>query len=62
MNNRSWVSDKGKYFANSKEFIPNEGIEVDDDYVNTMNSIVSSKITMSKNIIEHNYYKKLLGD
>ncbi|MBO5095903.1 MAG: sulfatase-like hydrolase/transferase [Bacilli bacterium] len=62
MNNRSWVSDKGKYFANSKEFIPNEGIEVDDDYVNTMNSIVSSKITMSKNIIEHNYYKKVLGD
>lgn len=62
MNNRSWVSDKGVYFANTKEFIPNEDVEVDEDYVNTMNSIVSSKITMSKNIIEHNYYKKVLGD
>lgn len=62
MNNRSWVSDKGKYFANSKEFIPNEGVVIKDDYVNTMNSIVSSKITMSKNIIEYNYYKKVLGD
>ncbi len=62
MNNRSWVSDKGKYFANTKEFIPNENVNVDENYVNTMNSIVSSKITMSKNIIEHNYYKKVLGE
>lgn len=62
MNNRSWVSDKGSYFANTKEFVPNDGAEVDEEYVNTMNSIVSSKITMSKNIIEYNYYKKVLGD
>lgn len=62
MNNRSWVSDKGKYYANTKEFIPNESVEIDYGYVNTMNSIVSAKITMSKNIIEHNYYKKVLGD
>ena len=62
MNNRSWVSDKGKYFANTKEFVPNEAEEIDEDYVNNMNAIVSSKITMSKNIIEHNYYKKVLGD
>ncbi len=62
MNNRSWVSDKGKYFANTKEFIPNDNEEIDDEYINTMNSIVSSKITMSKNIIEYNYYKKVLGD
>lgn len=62
MNNRSWVSDKGAYFANTKEFIPNKDEEIDEDYVNNMNAIVSSKITMSKNIIEHNYYKKVLGD
>lgn len=62
MNNRSWVSDKGSYFANTKEFVPKDGAEVDEEYVNTMNSIVSSRITMSKNIIEYNYYKKVLGD
>jgi phosphoglycerol transferase MdoB-like AlkP superfamily enzyme len=62
MNNRSWVSDKGKYFANTKEFVPNTDAQIEDDYVEKMNNIVSSKITMSKNIIEHNYYKKVLGE
>lgn len=62
MNNRSWVSDKGKYFANTKEFVPNTDAQIEDDYVAKMNNIVSSKITMSKNIIEHNYYKKVLGE
>ncbi len=61
-NNRSWVSDYGKYFANSKKFVPNEGVEVADDYVDTMNKIVSNKINMSKLIIEKDYYRKVLGN
>ena len=60
-NNRSWVSDEGKYFANSKTFVPNEGVTVSDDYVDTMNKIVSNKINMSKLIIEKDYYKKAMG-
>lgn len=55
--NRSWVSDSGKYFANSKNFV--SSLDVDDNYVNNMNSIVSSKITMSKNIVQNNYYAKI---
>lgn len=62
MNNRSWVSDKGKYYASNKQFIPNEKGNIDDDYVNKMNGVVSTKIIMSKNIIEYNYYKSVLGD
>ena len=62
MNNRSWVSDKGTYFAAEKKFVLKDGATVDEQYVNNMNKIVSSKITMSKNIIEQNYYKKVLGD
>ena len=61
-NNRSWVSDKGKYFANSKTFVPNEGVTVEDDYVDTMNKIVSNKINMSKLIIEKDYYRKVMGN
>lgn len=58
--NRSWVSDKGTYFSASKKFVPKDGIEVDEEYVTNMNKIVNNKITMSKMIIDNNYYKKVL--
>lgn len=61
-NNRSWVSDKGAYFANTKTFVLKDGEKVEDDYVEKMNKIVSSKISMSKYIIEYDYYKKVLGE
>jgi len=58
--NRSWVTDKGTYFAASRKFVPKDEVEVDDDYVSTINQIVNNKITMSKMIIENNYYKKVI--
>jgi len=58
--NRSWVSDKGTYFAASGKFVPIEGAEYEDDYVKNINQIVNNKITMSKLIIEKNYYKNVL--
>lgn len=58
---RSWVTDKGTYFAGSRKFVSKDDVEVEDDYVNTINQIVNNKITMSKLIIENNYYKKVLG-
>ncbi len=57
--NSSWVSDKGTYYTRERKFVPNEGVEVVDDYVSQMNQIVRNKITMSKNIITKNYYSKL---
>ena len=58
--NRSWVTDKGTYFSASRKFVPKENVSVDDDYVKTINQIVNNKITMSKLIIENNYYKKVI--
>ncbi len=57
--NRSWVTDKGTYFAARQEFVPKPGVTVEDDYVKKINQIVNNKITMSKLIIENNYYKKV---
>lgn len=58
--NRSWVTDKGTYFARSGKFVLKDGEEVDEEYVQNINQIVNNKITMSKLIIENNYYKKVL--
>ncbi len=60
-NNRSWISDKGRYFSSTGEFIANQDIIVENNYVNIMNMVVSSKMTMSKLILEKDYYQKVLG-
>ena len=61
-NNRSWISDYGMYYANTKEFVLKDGKKVDSDYVDTMNQIVSNKINMSRLLIEKDYYRKVLGN
>ncbi len=56
---RSWASDKGIYYAAKRQFVPVEGEENDPQYVTTVNQIVNNKITMSKLIIDNNYYSKV---
>ncbi len=59
--NSSWVSDKGIYYTKTKEFVPFAGATFEDDYVSKMNQIVRNKITMSKNIINYDYYNLLFN-
>ncbi len=56
--NRSWVTDEGKYFTNTGEFIGNE-IENKDEYIKKVNVIVRNRINMSKLIMEKDYYGKI---
>ncbi len=59
--NRSWVSDYGTY-KNGK-FTLKEGMELDniEDYVSSMNNLVSNRFTLSANIIKYNMYDYLLN-
>ena len=59
--NRSWVSDKGIYYSHKNEFVAYNGVEVEEEYVKKINQIVNSKISISKLIIENNYYKKVIN-
>ncbi|MCR4581287.1 MAG: LTA synthase family protein, partial [Bacilli bacterium] len=61
-NNKSWVTDKGRYDYLKKKFYPFEGVEVDQDYIKKINSIISTKFQVSKSILQKNYYKKVLGE
>lgn len=60
--NRSWVSDKGRYYSTSKKFVLKEGQEVTEDYVDAMNKKVANKFTMSSLLMTKNYYKIVLGE
>ena len=54
MGDRSWVTSKGTYHAPSNVFVPKE--EVSEDYVNIVNNLVNSRLTISRMILENNYY------
>ena len=57
LNDRSWITDKGKYNAATKKFTPFTDEELEENYVDKINTIVYNKYVISKNILETNYYK-----
>ena len=56
---RSFITDKGRYNAVTGEFFPNEGIEIEDGYVEKVNNIIYRKFQMSRLILENDYYNKI---
>lgn len=61
-NDHSWITTEGKYDAAENKFIPNEGEEVDDEYVERMKAIVSNKLTYSAQVVETDYFNILFGN
>ena len=57
LNDRSWITDKGKYNAATKKLTPFTDEELEENYVDKINTIVYNKYVISKNILETNYYK-----
>ena len=52
----SWKTVKGTYIADKKKFTPNEGVTVEEDYVDRINNIVSNKITYSRELAAVDYF------
>lgn len=60
-NNRSWVTDKGRYNSRTKEFTPADGINIGSEYAEYINNIVKNKIYFSYRTAENDYYGALFG-
>jgi phosphoglycerol transferase MdoB-like AlkP superfamily enzyme len=60
-NDRSWITDYGKYNAATKVFTPNKNKKIPTDYVDKINEIVYNKDVISKNILETDYYRHLFN-
>lgn len=56
--NKSWVTDKGTYYASSGKFVGEEG---DDNYVENVNNVVNNRIAISRMIVASDYYRKLFN-
>lgn len=59
-NDRSFVSDKGTYYSNSKKFVSKDNVDITDSYINDMNIRVDNSFAISKMILETDIYKKVL--
>ena len=60
-NDFSWISEKGRYSTRTGRFTPNEGVEVEEDYVSRINREVRNRINASNSIVSNNYYEKILA-
>lgn len=58
LNDRSWITEKGKYNAETQIFTPYINI-IDENYVTEINTEVYNKYVISKNILETDYYRKV---
>ena len=56
--NRSWVSDYGTYFSNTRTFNLKDGKVLDnqDEYINSMNQRVANGFSISKMLMNNRYY------
>ncbi len=58
--NKSFITDMGRYNSQTGEFIPAEGVTVDESYRKTISALVESKFFYSTKILETDYYAKVL--
>ena len=58
----SWVTSAGQYDCKTKEFTPNPGVSVSDEYVDDVNALVKDKWRYSGMMIQYNYFKYIYGE
>ena len=58
--NGSWKTTMGTYDASKKTFTPAEGVEVSDEYISYISSVVSNKTKFSKSVANYNYYNEIV--
>lgn len=56
-NDRSWITDYGRYDALEKKYTKFKDIENEDEYIKRINAEVYNKFSVSRSILENNYYK-----
>ena len=60
--NFSWVTDYGTYYSQANKFVLKDGkkLENEAEYINRINQQVSNSFSISKMIMETNYYNYIV--
>ena len=59
LSDRSWITKAGRYNSVTRKFTKTTEEEIDDNYIDRINSIVNNRFSMSALILDNNYYKKV---
>lgn len=55
----TWITEKGRFNSQTGKFTPNEGVEVEDGYVERIAAIVANKIKFSREAANIDYFNYL---
>lgn len=58
-NNFNWVNEYGKYNFVTNTFAPNKGKKLNQEEIDKINQEIQNKFTMSKLLIQNDYYRKV---
>lgn len=58
---RSFITEKGRYSSVKGIFTPNEGVEVEENYIEEISKIIYQKFKMSAMILDYDYYRKIFN-
>lgn len=58
--NKSFITDKGKYNTVTRQFIPADSESTDSSYISQISKIVNDKFYYSARILDTDYYRKIL--
>jgi hypothetical protein len=59
LDDRSWITDKGRYNSATKKGIANDGTPLSADYIKRINTEVSNRFTVSSRVVEYDYWRIL---
>ena len=57
MSDDSWITDRGRYYANTGEFVSSDGVDLGDSYTDLINKKVRNIEKVSLSMVRNNYYK-----
>ena len=60
--NYDWRTSLGTYWGGSGTFVPAEGAQVPDGYVDAMNASVANKIRYCQGVLSSDYYRHVFGE
>jgi lipoteichoic acid synthase len=61
-NNRSWISDVGRYDTSTNKFTANPGVSVDEEYARNTQKEVNKAFEHAVKILDYNYYSIVLPE
>ena len=59
-NNRSFITDKGRYNSVTREFVPEPGVEVPEDYRQLISDEIDRQFYYSTLVLDRDYYRLVL--